>query len=157
MKPIEHLKALRLAKTKALFPSVPDYALPKFEYNPTSSNGLTKAILDFVNLYGYLAERTGTEGRVIDNRKTYTDVVGRTKTIGSIKRVATSGLRGSSDLKIYINGKIVAVEIKIGKDRQSEAQKEYQERMEKAGGVYLIIKDFDSFYNWFNNFIKQNS
>lgn len=157
MKPIDHLKALRLAKTKESYPSVPDYALPKYEYNEKSSNGLTKAILDFVNLSGFLAERTGTEGRVIDNRKTYTDVLGRQKTIGAVKRIKTSGMVGSSDLKLYINGKIVAVEIKVGRDRQSQAQKEYQERMEKAGGIYLIIRDFDSFYNWFQEFIKENT
>lgn len=154
MKAIEHLRALKLADTRAKYPSVPDIALPKTEYNPNSANGLTKCILDFVNLSGYLAERTGTEGRVIDNRKTYTDVIGRQKTIGSVKRIKTSGLVGSSDLKLYINGKIVAIEIKIGRDRQSQAQKEYQERMEKAGGIYLIIKDFDSFYVWFQDFIK---
>lgn len=156
MKPIDHLKSLRLAKTKELYPNVPDYALPKYEYNEKSANGLTKAILDFVNLSGFLAERTGTEGRVIDNRKTYTDVLGRQKTIGTVKRIKTSGLVGSSDLKLYINGKIVAVEIKVGRDRQSQAQKEYQERMEKAGGIYLIIRDFDSFYNWFKEFVKEN-
>lgn len=157
MKAIEVLNKLRLEKTKANFPNVPDYALPKTQYNPNSSNGLTKAILDFVNLSGFFAERTGTEGRVIDNRKTYTDVLGRQKTIGTVKRIKTSGLVGSSDLKLYINGKIVAVEIKVGRDRQSQAQKEYQERMEKAGGIYLIIRDFDSFYNWFQEFIKENT
>lgn len=156
MKAIDHLNKLRLEKTKANFPNVPDYALPKTQYNPNSANGLTKCILDFVNLSGYLAERTGTEGRVIDNRKTYTDVIGRQKTIGSVKRIKTSGLVGSSDLKLYINGKIVAIEIKIGRDRQSQAQKEYQERMEKAGGIYLIIKDFETFFSWFQEFIKQN-
>lgn len=156
MKAIEHLRALKLADTRAKYPSVPDIALPKIEYNERTSNGLTKCILDFVNLSGYLAERTGTEGRVIDNRNTYTDVIGRQKTIGSVKRIKTSGLVGSSDLKLYINGKIVAIEIKIGRDRQSQAQKEYQERMEKAGGIYLIIKDFETFFSWFQEFIKQN-
>lgn len=156
MKAIEHLRALKLADIKARYPNVPSIALPKLEYNERTSNGLTKCILDFVNLSGYLAERTGTEGRVIDNRKTYTDVIGRQKTIGSVKRIKTSGLVGSSDLKLYINGKIVAIEIKIGRDRQSQAQKEYQERMEKAGGIYLIIKDFETFFSWFQEFIKQN-
>ena len=156
MKAIEHLRALKLADIKARYPNVPLIALPKIEYNEKTSNGLSKCILDFVNLSGYLAERTGTEGRVIDNRKTYTDVIGRQKTIGSVKRIKTSGLVGSSDLKLYINGKIVAVEIKIGRDRQSQAQKEYQERMEKAGGIYLIIKDFETFFSWFQEFIKQN-
>jgi hypothetical protein len=46
----------------------------------------------------------------------------------------------------------VKIEVKIGKDRQSEAQKKYQEDIERAGGVYLIARDFDSFVEWFDSF-----
>lgn len=157
MKSIDHLKALRLAKTKAMYPNVPDIALPKFEYNASSANGLTQCIIDFITFSGYQAERINTSGRVIDNRKTYTDVLGRTKTIGSTKYIPTTGTKGSADISATIAGKSVKIEVKINKDRQSEHQKAYQEQIEKAGGIYLLIKDFDSFYNWFNQFIKQNS
>jgi hypothetical protein len=157
MKPIDHLKALRLAKTKAQYPNVPEYGLPKFEYNPTSANGLTKCICDFITFMGYQAERINTAGRVIDNRKTYTDVIGRTKTIGSTKYIPTTGTKGSADISATIAGKSVKIEVKIGKDRQSEHQKVYQDQIENARGYYFIAKDFDSFYNWFSNFIKQNS
>jgi hypothetical protein len=94
---------------------------------------------------------------VIDNRKTYTDVIGRTKTIGSTKYIPTTGTKGSADISATIAGKSVKIEVKIGKDRQSEHQKVYQDQIENAGGDYFIAKDFDSFYNWFSNFIKQNS
>jgi hypothetical protein len=157
MKPIDHLRAMRLEKTKAQYPNVPSYGLPKFEYNPNSANGLTKCIIDFINFMGYQSERINTAGRVIDNRKTYTDVLGRTKTIGSTKYIPTTGTKGSADISATIAGKSIKIEVKIGKDKQSEHQKTYQEQIEKAGGYYLIVKDFDSFYNWFQQFIKQNS
>jgi hypothetical protein len=157
MKPIEHLRALRLAKTIKSFPNVPEYALPKYEYNPNSANGLTKCILDFLNLSGYQAERINTMGRMLDNRKTYTDVIGRTKTIGSTKYIPTSGTKGSADISATINGRSVKIEVKWKADRQSKDQKAYQEQVERAGGVYYIAKDFDSFYAWFNEFIKQNT
>ena len=157
MKSIDHLKALRLAKTKAQYPNVPDIALPKIEYNPNSANGLTKCILDFLNLSGHQAERINTMGRMLDNRKTYTDVIGRTKTIGSTKYIPTTGTKGSADISATIKGKSVKIEVKYGKDRQSKNQKAYQEQIENAGGYYYIAKDFDSFYDWFQDFIKQNS
>lgn len=157
MKPIDHLKALRLANTKAQYPNVPDYGLPKIEYNPNSANGLTKCILDLLNLSGYQAERINTMGRMLDNRKTYTDVIGRRKTIGSTKYIPTTGTKGSADISATIAGKSVKIEVKIGKDKQSEHQKAYQEQIEKAGGYYFIAKDFESFFDWFSNFIKQNS
>lgn len=157
MKPIEHLRALRLAKTIKSFPNVPEYALPKTEYNERSANGLTKCILDFLNLSGHQAERINTMGRMLDNRKTYTDVIGRTKTIGSTKYIPTTGTKGSADISATINGRSVKIEVKWGADRQSKDQKEYQEQIERAGGHYYIAKTFDSFFEWYQQFIKENT
>lgn len=58
--------------------------------------------------------------------------------------------RGTADIHAIIKGKAVKIEVKIGKDRQSIFQKEYQKNVEKAGGIYYIAKDFDSFYEWYN-------
>lgn len=154
MKPIEHLRQLKLAKTKELYPNVPDIALPKIEYNDRSANGLTKMIIDFLVLSGHQAERINTMGRMIDNRKTYTDVIGRTKTIGSAKYIPTTGTKGSSDISATIKGISVKVEVKIGKDRQSQAQKDYQAMIERAGGIYLIARNFDEFYEWYCKYMN---
>jgi hypothetical protein len=152
MKPIEILKQLKLAKTKELYPNVPDIALPKIEYNDRSANGLTKCVLDFLLLSGHFCERTGNEGRVIDGRKTYTDVIGRQKTIGTVKRIKSSGTKGTSDLKAVLYGRMIAIEIKFGSDRQSQAQKDYQAMIERAGGQYWIVKTFEDFYDKFKTF-----
>lgn len=146
MKPLELLKDLKRQSLREEYPKVPHYAIPLPKYSDSTANGLTKCVIDFLNLNGCFAERTGTEGRVIDGRKTYTDVLGRQKTIGTVKRIPTSGTKGSSDIKAVIGGKMIAIEIKVGKDRQSEAQKGYQEKVEKAGGIYWIVKDFEGFY-----------
>jgi hypothetical protein len=152
MKPLDHLRQLKLAKTRELYPNVPDIALPKTEYNDKSANGLTKCVLDYLNLSGNFCERTGNEGRVIDNRKTYTDVIGRQKTIGTVKRIKSSGTKGTSDLKAIIGGKMVAIEIKYASDRQSQHQKDYQAMVENAGGTYWIVKNFEQFYDLYNDF-----
>ena len=154
MTALEKLRQLKLAKTRELYPNVPDIALPKTEYNDRSANGLTRCVLDYLLLSGHFCERTGNEGRVIDGRKTYTDVIGRQKTIGTVKRIKSSGTKGTSDLKAVINGRMVAIEIKFGADRQSQHQKDYQAMVEKAGGTYWIVKNFEQFLNLYENYIR---
>lgn len=156
MKPLEILKQLKLNQIRQEYPSLPEHAIKHPKYSDKSANDLTKAIIDFLNLSGHLAERHSNEGRVIDGRKTYTDVIGQTKTIGSLKRIYSSNVNGTSDLKAVINGKMIAIEIKFGKDRQSEKQKEYQKRVENAGGEYWIAKTFDQFYETYLDYLNRN-
>ncbi len=47
------------------------------------------------------------------------------------------------------------MDFQFGKDRQSEAQKRYQENIEKAGGTYYIARNFDDFVEFFNDFVNK--
>ena len=159
MKPLEHLRQLKLAKTKAMYPNVPDIALPKTEYNEKSANGLTTCIKDFLIFSGHHAERINTMGTPRDQRKTVTDVIGRRKTIGSIVWTKGTGTKGSADIhseiNVTINGQRIPIavkwEVKIGKDRQSKDQKEYESKV----GNYFIVKSFDDFYEKYTEFLSK--
>lgn len=153
MKALDHLKALKLSKLKEQYPSLPDHAIPAPKYKDNSANALTKCVIDFLNMSGHQAERINTMGRMLDNRKTVTDVIGRQKTIGSTKYIPTTGTKGSADISATINGMSVKIEVKHGKDRQSAEQKSYQEQVEKAGGTYYIARDFQSFFDWYQQFV----
>jgi hypothetical protein len=59
--------------------------------------------------------------------------------------------KGTADISATIRGRSVKIEIKQ-KDKQSEAQKQYQQAIENAGGVYIIVRDFDSFVEWYEKF-----
>ena len=135
------------------YTAFPAYAMPKSNYTDTTANGLTKCIKDFLNFSGHQAERISTMGRVINNKKKVTDVLGRTYEVGSSKYIPGTGTVGSADLSAVIQGRAVKIEVKIGKDKQSEAQREYQQHIEAAGGVYIIAKDFDGFIDWYEKFI----
>ena len=87
-------------------------------------------------------------GRMIDNTKVVTDALGNQRRIGSMTYIPTTGTKGSADVSATIQGRSVKIEVKI-KDRQSEAQKEYQQRIETAGGVYWLVRSFDEFYGKF--------
>lgn len=132
----------------------PDYVV-KTKFNDNTANSLTKSIIRWLQLNGWQAERISTTGRYIDNSKIVTDVLGNRKKIGSGKYIKGSGTNGSADISATIKGRSIKIEVKIGKDRQSEAQKEYQKNIEKAGGIYIIATDFDEFMMWYKAFIEQ--
>ena len=156
MKPLDILKQLKLNESIKKRPNVPLYALeaalPK--YTDKTANGLTRCILDFLELCDYQVERINTMGRPIDNRKQVTDVIGRTKTIGTMTWGKSTATKGSSDISATIEGLSVKIEVKIGKDRQSEYQKIYQANIEKAKGQYWIVKNFADFYEKYQNLLE---
>lgn len=130
-----------------------DY-VPKTTYTDKTANGLTKCIVHWLNLNGWQAERISTTGRYIDNSKIVTDILGNTKKIGTGKYIKGSGTNGSADISATIKGMSVKIEVKIGNDRQSEAQIVYQKMIERAGGIYFIAKDFDEFIEFYKGIIE---
>ena len=118
-------------------------------YNDKTANGLTRCIIDYLTFNGWQAERINNTGRMIDRRKTYTDVLGRKLQIGSMEWVKGTGTKGTADISATIAGKSVKIEVKIGEDRQSEAQKQYQEHIEKSGGLYVVARNMCGFIEWY--------
>jgi hypothetical protein len=153
MTPLQQLTELdwqvRCANTRMR----PDYVV-KTKFTDKTANGLTKAIIAWINLNGYQAERISTTGRYVDNSKVVTDVLGNRKKIGSGKYIKGTGTNGSADISATIKGKSIKIEVKIGKDKQSEAQIKYQQMIEKAGGIYFIAKNFDEFYGFYITLVK---
>jgi hypothetical protein len=158
MTPLQQLTELdwqvRCANTRMR----PDYVAKKI-YLDKTANALTHAIISWINLNGYQAERISTTGRYIDNSKIVTDVLGNRKKIGSGKYIKGTGTNGSADISAIIkslNGTVIPwkIEVKM-KDKQSEAQKRYEEHIMKAGGHYSIVHNFDEFMEQYN-FLLQN-
>ena len=144
----ERLDALKLANDIERHPSFPEAYFVKKKWDDKTANGLTKAITSFIQFNGYQAERINTMGVARENKRTDGKVIGVTWTKGTTTA-------GSADISATIRGRSVKIEVKVGKDRQSYAQKRYQESIERAGGVYLIARDFDSFVEWFDEFVKK--
>ena len=150
----QRLNELHLKEMTAKFPSVPVNCIPSYNCKETGANDLTRLIKDFINLSGYQAERISTTGRMIDNTKISTDVLGNSRTIGSMKYIPGTSTKGSADISATIKGRSVKIEVKWDKDKQSDAQKEYANSVERAGGIYYIARTFDDFIVFFDNFIN---
>ena len=161
----ENKQRLIEAKNNALheqFPSFPKAYFPETKYSDRTANGLTKCVIEFLNCSGHQAERISSTGRPIDNTKISTDVIGRQRTIGSVKWIKGTSTNGTADISSTINvvigeipvGLSVKWEVKIGKDKQSDDQKKYEKDVKTAGGYYFIIKSFDEFIDKYDRMIE---
>ena len=115
---------------KRTYPSVTAAGLipkPKFP-EVKKANGLTRFVIDMVNWSGGYANRISSAGRMVNGRY----IPGTTR-------------KGTADIHAIINGHHFSIEIKVGRDRMSEWQKDERDRVEKAGGNYMIVSDPDSF------------
>jgi len=103
------------------------------------ANALTDAVTNYFKLIGGRAYRINVMG-IYDKEK------GQYRTSGMKK--------GIPDVIGIYKGRFIGVEVKIGADRQSEDQKLREQEIVKAGGLYYIAKDFDSFKIWFDGITK---
>ena len=143
---MEALKQLTELEFKARYQgkTIPEYAKYRKKYSTRTANGLTRAIIDWLKLNGWHAERINTMGRPVDNTKVVTNTLGQKQRIGSIDWIPGTGQKGSADISATIRGLSVKIEVKM-KDRQSEHQKAYQAEIERAGGIYWLVRSFDEF------------
>jgi hypothetical protein len=153
MTPLATLNALISAEFIRQHPENP-YPL-KSNLKCNSANSLTQCIIRYIRLMGGQAERISTTGRMLDQSREVTNVLGQRYRIGSAKYIPGTGTRGSADISATVRGRSVKIEVKWGKDRQSEAQRAYQANVEMAGGVYYLARTFDEFYEWFNSTLNQ--
>jgi hypothetical protein len=50
---------------------------------------------------------------------------------------------GAPDIICVVNGQYVGIEVKAPRGRQSDHQKEFQRRLEEAGGKYILAYSID--------------
>ena len=106
----------------------------------SESNNLTREILNFLYKNGIFCWRVSTTG-IFDRAK-------------GIYR--PGGKRGVSDILAVLppTGRLLAVEVKIGKDKLSPEQEGFLANVVHAGGLSFVAKDLDSFKEWWYHVIK---
>ena len=81
---------------------VPNYARPKPIFSDKTANRLTNAIILWLKLEGYQTERVSITGLMFDDRKTFTDIISRQRTVGSVTWMKSSIKKGSVDISATI-------------------------------------------------------
>jgi Holliday junction resolvase len=90
---------------------------------------LTNQIIDFVYRQGGYAWRASSTGVYDQQRQSF----------------RTSAKKGVADVLACLDGRLIAIEVKIGKDRLSAEQEGFLANIKHAGGLAFVAKDFDSF------------
>lgn len=141
------LKDLQLKHKMQKYPNMRPEMIALTHWNDNSANELTKSVIAFLQFNGCQAERINTMG--VYRKKYRTDGVA----IGGQWTKGT-GTPGSADISATIKGRSVKIEVKYGKDRQSQAQKDYQAAIEEAGGTYIIVKTFADMLKFYDEFVQ---
>ena len=97
----------------------------------SAATKLTNQIIDFIYRQGGYAWRASSAG-IYDQRK---------------QAYRTAAKKGVSDILACLPpaGRLVAVEVKIGKDRLSPEQEGFIQNIRHAGGAAFVAKDFEGF------------
>ncbi len=133
------LKRMKLEHIRRTAPGFFDlsggYQMKVNPYTDKTANGLTKAVEDFIN---HLPDGMGEASRI--------NSTGTPRQMGGVIKWSKSNTRkGIADIRGTYQGRSLSIETKIGRDRQSEAQIREQERIERSGGIYWIVKTFPQF------------
>jgi hypothetical protein len=133
---VKDLERLANQSARTKYPNMkPEYLAPR-KYRDDNANGLTICIVAYVTLKGGFASR-------ISNQGTFNKKLG--------KYIRGTSRKGLADVMGVYNGVPLNIEVKIGRDKQSEAQIKIQAEVTKAGGLYFIAHNFTDFKQWFDS------
>ncbi|WP_242916324.1 hypothetical protein [Pontibacter liquoris] len=136
MNALAELCRLSLERKRERYPNVPPHGIVAPKLSDKDANGLTRCILEYFRLHGGYAVRINTQGQYNEKLKKWTKSTTR---------------RGTADVHSCLNGIHYSIEVKVGRDSQSDYQQlETQEQVEGACGRYYVAQDFQSFYDWIN-------
>ena len=113
MNAIKKLKELSKEATRQRYPNFPEEAISTPVYTDKTANGLTKCIIDYIRFSGGYATRINTTGQMRQG-----------------KWVKGTTSKGTADIHACLIGVHYSIEVKIGKDRLSEYQKDTQRKVE---------------------------
>ena len=111
--------------------------LPK-KKKSSPANQLTSDIMDYLLEFNCAVARINTTG-------IYDEKLGRYRKSGSTNGVEDINCTYPLSVKGTTIGLTIAIEVKIGKDVMSNDQKKRKQRIEIAGGIYIVAKEMQQF------------
>ena len=141
------------AKAPGFFELSGGYEMKIKPYNDNTANGLTSAIIDWITFCGGTATRINTQGQV--RKEKIQLAFGNVREI--MRYTPSTTRKGTADIMGVMKGRHLSIEVKIGKDRLSEAQLAEQSRIINAGGLYYVATDMIRFVTWFNETFYKNT
>lgn len=132
-KSVKALEEMVMETARQKHPTFP-FLIPRI-FRDDSLNGLTQCIVKYIVLCGDFATR-------INNQGTWS------KKLNSF--IPGTSRRRLADVMATYNELSLHIEVKVGKDLQSEAQKKLQFGVIRSGGHYYLAHNFTEFKKWFD-------
>jgi hypothetical protein len=104
----------------------------------TPANNLTNSIIGHIYFQGGYAWRAESTG-IMDKAK-------------GVMRTAPK--KGVADILGCYKGFLVAIEVKIGKDRLSDEQEGFLKNIQQHGGYACVAKDMETFKEWWKEMVS---
>ena len=122
---------------------------------PKSAAQLESLIEEYVRRSGGIATKVSVTGREVHS-ETRTKHLGMDATVRNSAFIPSSTKKGTSDLIIGFQGRILYCEVKFSKsDRLSPDQIKFKQSVEAAGCPYIISKTLNEFIIQFNEFMDK--
>lgn len=148
---VKELEGLAQETTRKKFSEIPQECLTTRKYRDDIVNELARCIIDFFRFKGCQAERINNSGRFTAIQKTFTDIIGRKRTIIQKKRIKGTGTTKLADISEFIAGQSIKIKAKNANVRLSHAQIAFQQSINLSGNNYLIVDSLEFFFYWYNN------
>jgi len=125
-----------------------DFGVPKANsYNDKTANGLIRCIYEWLKFNNHYVNRINTQGQVRVEKVQLAHGGVRE----NIKWTTGTTNKGTADIDSIINSRPVKIEVKVGKDHLSTDQIKEMNRVLKAGGIYYVAHDMESFVKWYDD------
>lgn len=158
----QRLHEILLDYDRQLHPNVPDHCRAiKIELD-TNEKGIKKNIAAFCKAKKYKLAITDSAAKKSVKMETLQQANGRSIQKATVFYRKSEFEKGHHDIEISKNNRLWCIEIKAQnertkyKDKQSDAQKSYEKKLnEEYGNDYYIIRGMDDFFDLFDNVISK--
>jgi len=132
---IKLLENLADADARTKHPTMrPEHIAPR-KYRDENENDLIRCVVQYKRFKGGFASRISNQGTF--NKKLNKFILGTSQ-------------KGLADVMATYRGKSLHIEVKIGRDKQSEAQMKIEKEVTASKGIYFIAHNFTEFKDWFD-------
>ena len=127
---------------------------------PATTNNITRGVINFLTVRGHYAFRVNTTG-IWDPTKQIlrrsTTPAGASDVVACLKLPAPYMVKTAEGHKYLTAGLFLAVEIKnkFTRDKMRPDQEVFAANVRAAGGIYLVVKRYEDFIAWYNEFFTQ--
>jgi hypothetical protein len=132
---VRELERIANEAARKKHPSLNPAHLAPRTHRDDTANSLTSCIVTYITLSGGFASRVNNTG--IYNQKLRKYIPGTSR-------------KGLPDILATYKSKSLFIEVKIGRDKMSEAQEKIRNEQEKSGGLYFLARNFTDFKFWFD-------